>query len=262
MNRFFGNTWVRRLGLYVALPVALIYGAIQVMYPTCTFRYKLTAEVMTPDGLKTGSSVIEVSYSSVHPLPNPGRWRADTVKGEAVYVDLGRGKNLFILFGARSSGRTPWQIPWPEIPNEELDYSKMNGSIDQQWLPIKMFMLGRIVGAERDMARRVAALKIKNKTVPLSNLPIVATFTDIGDPLSFKLLDPEQISSALGWGYKLERVTIEITDEKPRHYVRELLPWMFIDPKGGDRIRIGIPGQTPIPDLVGWFFEMNGYGIP
>jgi hypothetical protein len=256
------NGILRKFLIGVLAFVALGYGWYVYNYPTCTFRYKLTAEVMTPDGLKTGSSVIEVSYSSTNPLPNPGRWRADTVTGEAVYVDLGKGKNLFVLFGARGSGRTPWQIPWPEGPNEEPNYTQMNGAIDQQWLPVKIFKLGRIVGAEQEMSRRLAETAMKSERVPLNNLPTLATFTDLSKPTSFRVLDPERISDGVGAGYKLEQVTIKITKENPTPLVRVLLPWMFTDPKGGARIRVGIPGEAPISDLVEWYFLMDGYSIP
>jgi len=58
---------VSRLIVIPSIAAAVLGGMgyfwYQSNYPTCTFRYKLTAEVNTPDGVKTGSSVIEVSYS-------------------------------------------------------------------------------------------------------------------------------------------------------------------------------------------------------
>ena len=104
------NRAVRRLLLGVAVLAAAVWAAQlwwHWMYPVAQFRYKLTVEVMTPDGLKSGSSVIEVRYSSSHPLPNPGRYYNDAlVAGEAVYVDLGQGKNLFVLLSTIRSGRS------------------------------------------------------------------------------------------------------------------------------------------------------------
>ena len=96
MRAFFQNRLVRWVLAPALVLSALGWGYFQINYPTCTFRYKLTAEVMTPDGLKTGSSVLEVSYhTGPHVLPDPNP-RFDTLLGEAVYVDLGQGKNLFV----------------------------------------------------------------------------------------------------------------------------------------------------------------------
>ena len=71
------------------------FAFIKLAYPTCTFRYKLAAEVMTPEGPKTGSGVIEVSYThffSLSGVPN----LIQSAKGEAIFVDLGNNKNLFV----------------------------------------------------------------------------------------------------------------------------------------------------------------------
>lgn len=254
MNRFFGNTWVRRLGLYVALPVALIYGAIQVMYPTCTFRYKLTAEVMTPDGLKTGSSVIEVSYSSVHPLPNPGRWRADTVLGEALYVDLGSGKNLFILLGRDKWGRIPSRTPGPEngfdgiAGGNDAIYEQQlaEGSLNVAWLPIEVFKVGRMPGNERAMqARANSYLGEGSVDVDFKNLPLLGTFADINKPETFNIVLPTDATKALGPGFALRRVTMQMVNEEPDvSKVKSVLPWL-------ETLRSGLrePPDRMVPDM-------------
>ncbi|HRA95283.1 MAG TPA: hypothetical protein PLL12_15080, partial [Aestuariivirga sp.] len=50
------------IGLIGAL--VIIYGAYWYSFPTVTINYRLTIEAMTPDGPKTGSTVIQVSYGS------------------------------------------------------------------------------------------------------------------------------------------------------------------------------------------------------
>ena len=57
---------------------------------TPTYRYRMTVEVETPEGLKTGSSVIEVStdVASEYTIPTPGKV-TNRVRGEAAAVDLG-----------------------------------------------------------------------------------------------------------------------------------------------------------------------------
>jgi hypothetical protein len=226
---------MRRFLIGVLLVVALIYGAFLFMYPTCTFRYKLTAEVMTPDGLKTGSSVIEVRYSSVHPLPNPGRWGLDKVTGEAVYVDLGGGKNLFILLGADRWERAPASTPGRqggidgiEGGNDAIMERQLTlGSLDVLWLPISVYKLGRIPGQERDMARRVNAHRGEAAVdVPLKNVPLIGSFADLQKPETFATSLPTDIREMLGNDYVLQAVKIQIVDEAVSDKMGSILPWL------------------------------------
>lgn len=75
--------------------------------PTPDYRYRLTVEVATPEGLKTGSSVIEVqqgmgrsTMGGYEPLV---RYR---IRGEATAVDLPGGKTLYALL--RSGNDVDW----------------------------------------------------------------------------------------------------------------------------------------------------------
>jgi hypothetical protein len=236
LNQLWKNKWVR----WLVLPVALIVGVYQFNYPTCTFRYKLTAEVMTPEGLRTGSSVIEVSYSSGHPLPNPGRWRADFVTGEAVYVDLGGGKNLFVLLGADRWERTASRIPSNDEGfdgitgssirriGDDLDEQNLaEGSLNALWLPVQVFKLGRMPGYERDMQRRANALRGQAPVeVPLINAPLMGRFEDLAKPETFNTMLPTKISKVLGDGYVLQSLKMQIVNEEPGEGMRNVLPWL------------------------------------
>jgi hypothetical protein len=218
----------------------------QWLYPTCTFRYRLTVEVMTPDGPKSGSSVIEVSYSSTRPIPNPGIWRSDTITGEAVYVDLGRGKNLFVTLTRAGSGR-PHQNPVegnvPPFPNQrlnKLDLAKANGAFDAKWLPIKIFDLSRAPGKERRMCAEAAKFEGAGpRPVPLSNLPTTVTFQNLADPSSVQLLDPRDLAAKFGPGYAISSTTLEWTSDKVTRSIRTRLPWLSEHPE---------PSLVPLPN--------------
>ncbi len=189
-------------------------------YPTATFRYKLTVEVMTPQGLKTGSSVITVSYSSVHPLPNPGRWIADDLTGEAVHVDLGQGKNLFVLLTNHYSGRPD------RDDNQRGGGDFQNGALKPLSLPVKVFDLERRAGEERVMARQAREyLNQPARLVDPINLPTLVTFRNINDPDSVEIVQPESLSKSLGEGYALVKATLQITDELPVERIEGVLPW-------------------------------------
>lgn len=66
-----------------------------------TYRYRLTVEVETPEGLRIGSSVIEVRTHKGAAFPGPEAATAQVqVRGEAVAVDLGyRGVVFALLTG-------------------------------------------------------------------------------------------------------------------------------------------------------------------
>ncbi len=71
------------------------------------YRYRLTVEVDTPEGLKTGPSVIEVRQSMGRSAGTGfGEIIMRRVHGEAVSVDLPGGRTLFALL--RSEDQTDW----------------------------------------------------------------------------------------------------------------------------------------------------------
>lgn len=220
----------------IAVLSALGWGYMQINYPSCTFRYKLTAEVMTPEGLKSGSSVVEVSYQ------RGGDWGGgphpyDSLLGEATYVDLGAGKNLFITLGTLDSGRkdksTNRILFLERILNEPDDYLALTGSLDPIWLPIKLFELGRINGQEPEMCKRVAKFYGKAaQPVPLNNLPTLVTFSDLHQPLTAKSVNPNDLATTLGAGYSLS-ANIQITTDNVTHLIDSVLPWARTDDRTG-----------------------------
>ena len=229
LKRIFQNWLLKLVVLPIAVLWALGWSYVQINYPTCTFRYKLTAEVMTPDGLKSGSSVVEVSYQ------RGGDWGGgphpyDSLLGEATYVDLGAGKNLFITLGTLDSGRkdesTNRILFLERILNEPADYLALTGSLDPLWLPIKLFELGRINGQERDMCKRLTKFYGKAaQPVPLNNLPTLVTFSDLHNPLIARIVNPNDLAATFGTGYSLS-TKIQITTSSISDKMYEILPWL------------------------------------
>lgn len=256
IRRFLQNWFVKWVLAPVAVIFALGWGYFEINYPTCTFRYKLTAEVMTPEGLKTGSSVVEVSYQ------RGGDWGGgphafDTLLGEATYVDLGGGKNLFITLGTLDSGRkdesTDHILFMGRILEEPSDYLKLTAALDPIWLPIKLFELGRTYGQEPEMCRRVSRFKDGvAKSVENNNLPTLVTFTDLLQPLTAKEVNPNDLSIAFGAGYSLT-AKIQITTDGVTHTINNTLPWLKTDNRQG----IDKNGQI-INRLAWWeFYKFN-----
>lgn len=76
---------------------ALLIG-LQIAYPDYSHRFRLTVEINTPTGPKTGSSVIEVVRVDDRWLPFTYGFHYN-VRGEAAFVDLGASKHIVALLG-------------------------------------------------------------------------------------------------------------------------------------------------------------------
>lgn len=86
--------WLALLGALVLAS----YVAYTVAYPTYSYRYRITVEVNTTDGMKSGSSVLEVTTIQFPSWLTLGNNNFETTtRGEAVFVDLGNGRNLVSL---------------------------------------------------------------------------------------------------------------------------------------------------------------------
>jgi hypothetical protein len=85
--------------------VGLAIAAVSIGFPTYTHRYRLTVEVNTPDGVRSGSSVFEVTRSVIALGPPTFR-----VHGEAAFVDLGNGRNVVAVLATGRAAQNTDQI--------------------------------------------------------------------------------------------------------------------------------------------------------
>src|SRR5215216_2110042 len=81
---------LRWLGPLALLAVLVVGDQIRINRPG--HKYRLTLEVETPEGIKSASGVM-----AVHPDRSYSRGGRTQIKGDAVFVDLGGGKNLVAL---------------------------------------------------------------------------------------------------------------------------------------------------------------------
>jgi hypothetical protein len=216
---FFKNKWTRRLALWVLASVALIYGFIQLNYPTCTFRYKLTAEVMTPEGLKSGSSVIEVSYRDFYSLSGVPNLML-SAKGEAAMIAID-SKRIFVvtLIGTNRNG-----VQFRDYDDKP---EHMKSGLDLHALPLKTFGLQWKDYDERALAQQIEGVKQSGKksSPTFQNLPMLVVFNDIANPDSVVEVDPNGLDRTLGAGFALQNVWLELTDEEPTDTGMKIFPW-------------------------------------
>jgi hypothetical protein len=179
---------------------------------TTTFRYKLTLEVETPDGVKSGSSVIQETTTEVW-IPARGVSSHDV--GEALYVDLGPGRRPLVALLTKTipkfnkntfnTGTAETKYKWGRDSGTALlrdlfsDDPQLKKTKDESYV----HYMDRI-SRRRD-----------KRDVPLRGLPTLVTFADINDPLTVIHIDPESpgsIRDALGAGISLKKATIEFVE--------------------------------------------------
>jgi hypothetical protein len=195
--------FLQALGITVAAFAVIAVGfiaAYPLLYPTYSHRYRLTLEVETPDGLKTGSSVIEPSARAQPPILVNTPSVTD-LKGDAVFVDLGKGKNLVGLLAvgdgtAQVSGPVYLAIKAFDVPN--------CGAAFCQW---------------KQISETVSA-----RDLPPKLIPTLVTFSDVNDPKTVRVVQPEKFETVFGPGYHLKRAWIEMTDDPVTRTIAEYLP--------------------------------------
>jgi hypothetical protein len=177
---------------------------------TESYRYKLTLAVNTPEGVKRGSSVVEVLFWDVSV---PARGTMHKLRGEALYLDLGPGARPLIAL------LTSWRH---EKYGEEQYWTPDAGPGVRQMSRL----YGIIESADyMDDVPSIARMRGVHKITP-SDLPDLVTFTDINDPKSVIEVDPNELQGALGPNITWNEITIESTDEPITKGIELKLTWL------------------------------------
>lgn len=182
------------LGLLTGGAAALLVGCS--FQPS--FRYKMTVEVETPDGLKSGHAVREVSFSA---RANGGDY--GHVRGEAVAVDLGGGEMLFALLSGQDgyvdyAGQGIWTI-----------FRVMDRDIGPS-------------GGPHELWPNIPSIR-----EPITDpVPMLVTFADLPDPKSVQRVDPANLAASFGADVKLKRIVIERTRQDVTMGIGKRLEWL------------------------------------
>ena len=182
--------------------IALVAGLYWLAYRPHTYRYRMTVEVETPQGLKTGSAVREVKW-----FPQPRIMTGNTFtfkqRGEAVAVDLPNGQTLFALLDV--NGYETVLAGFGPAPTSELRPLLDRANAD----------------------RKLYIYPPRNALRPLYlDLPRFVRFRDTNDPKSVELVDPSSFETSFGPGYRIGRITVQITDEPVSFSILERLSWL------------------------------------
>ncbi|MCA1497672.1 MULTISPECIES: hypothetical protein [unclassified Bradyrhizobium] len=170
------SKWAGLLGL-----LALLVGGDQIRINRPDHKYRLTVEVTTPAGIKTGSAIL-----AVVPDRNYNRSGRTTTRGEAVFVDLGQGKNIVVLLAHQQGAK--------------LDLDDIN------------YVALRAYGAARgsrvsfkDMSRQTGIVPVQGELIP-----VLVSFGDLGDPNTARLVASDKAEAILGEGYAIRGFSAEV----------------------------------------------------
>ena len=170
------SKWAGLLGL-----LALIVGGDQIRINRPDHKYRLTVEVTTPAGTKTGSGIF-----AVVPDRNYNRSGRTTMRGEAVFVDLGQGKNIVALLAHQQGAK--------------LDLDDIN------------YVALRAYGAARgsrvsfkDMSRQTGIVPVQGELIP-----VLVSFGDLRDPSTARRVASDNAEAILGEGYAIRGFSAEV----------------------------------------------------
>jgi hypothetical protein len=202
---------IRGILTMVAGALLAACGVIQ-NYPV--FHYRLTVEVETPEGLRTGSSVIEVRWGAIN--TSWGGAGAET-RGEAVAVDLPGGQTLFALL--RGDAQSNWAgyamfsvMPLPDAGPGQKSEDMLGIGIDQIIANKAVMALPRTIPAP-------------SGDTQVSAYPMLVRFGDLRDPKTVAEVDPDDLAKSLGAGFKLRRITVQITDDPVTAGIEKRFSW-------------------------------------
>ncbi|MBU0800556.1 MAG: hypothetical protein KKA05_06070 [Alphaproteobacteria bacterium] len=213
-----------------------------------SWRYKTTVVVETPEGIKTGSAVREISNSnSINRLNLTQSGNPAKVVGEPVVVDLGERGMLFALLKAYKRG---------EDHGSDVLYDVFPpfGGCTYGLKPCNVGG-GTTIGGIKYYKELFGAQGNKSVVLNPTDYPLLVMFKDIDDPKTVTLVQElesnrripvtytikaDHFEEFFGEGVRLKEISIEMTDEPVTRTIISALPWL------PDRKNIrGYFGSTP-----------------
>ena len=194
-----------RRGGCVLIPIALIVAAFLVLkwvHAPVRYNYRMTVEISTPEGLKSGSGVQQLEVIPTLPLLTATEYTT-MQHGDAVAVDLPDGSTLFVLLNQTIPYRA-----FSQGGNKDLraTLSAAESGREYTYSPVNS------ANEER--------LKVGGGTAVYR--PNYVKFRDVSDPSSIYAIDPRNV----GDGAAIRRITVELTHDRLTRSIDRRLPWL------------------------------------
>ncbi len=162
-----------------------------------SYRFRMTVDADTPAGLKSGSSVFEVSAYKVFKLLADERSGGGEFKGQAVVVGLPDGP-LFVLLENGDSGD-----PLSVRVTKALSPGAPFNDVDDYVAAVRR-LGGPLTHARAELPRK--------------DWPEMVRFHDINDPKSVERVDPASAG--------VQRIRLETTKDEVTSGIEKDLPWL------------------------------------
>jgi hypothetical protein len=163
----------------VALLAALYIGD-QIRINRPSHKYRLTVDVETPQGRKSASGVM-----AVHPFRGYSGIGPTRTVGDAVFVDLGGGKNLVALL------------------------AHIDGKLEPDGINYVALRAYTAAGGKRvtfnEMNRQTGLVPVTGALIP-----VLVTFADPANPGTARQVLPDEAEAVLGKGYRLHGISAEV----------------------------------------------------
>lgn len=181
-----------------------------------TWRYEMTVLVETPEGIKTGSAVRQVSNTAMFEILNfPGGGNPADFKGEAIVVELGERGFLFAVLKANPEYEFYGMFSNPYGKSTPQGINYYNWHVDRE----------------------------KKIYDPLKypSYPTFVTFEDINDPKSVQLAYKTEMVGGhgsgkyqiinnmvelFGEGVRIKEVSIQRVRKNIKWKIQKILPWL------------------------------------
>lgn len=216
------------MGLLAAAASVSLSGC-GIVNPRYRYRYKMTAEVDTPSGVRKGSAVHEIEAGDTFLKLADGDKGYVGFRGEAFPVDLGSGKTLFVLVSSSNPGEESL-VPAVQSAFDSDYHRGAEGNIAtaRKLSKVKAGTLKVALRPTNSFERTGRGLTERG-SAPL--YPLMVRFTDEHDPRTVEEVKPDALEASFGAGYRLKQIVVEITDEPVSDRIVQRLSWL-INPDG------------------------------
>lgn len=192
----------------------LVLAGCDLFYSSETIRYRMIVDVNTPDGLRSGSSVIASTITA-----GPGFGDASGIayglRGEAVAVPLPNGRMLFAMLAPEKGGDAA-AYHARLMQRAACRKGRPTAQPDPRFCGSPQWETFRRWAREQTLAVELSP----------SDYPILLIFRDLTDPKSVQTVSPADFASVFGAGYALRGVTLRVTDEDVTTGIEEKLGWL------------------------------------
>lgn len=182
------------------------------------YRYRLHVEVQTPSGVRQGDAVHEISVRREPIKLADGYTATVKLRGEAVAIDVGDGKLLFVLTRPENGEETI--IP---AVQSALDPDYRRGGAANFATASKLAKV-----SATQPVRLAETNSFEGGTRPF--LPLFVTFADANDRSTIRKVDPRRLDAEFGPGVELKDITVAVTRSPVTERITDELPWLKSQP--------------------------------